>query len=189
MKFHPAPATEKGQVKIFCGAETLESRFDTAYLRMNPSDFESFISASQTHAAARWTRATSGAREEVFREESPKSFVLDLGDLSREPWSLLPGAGRLSGRDAHAPLRHADLREIRHRSRRHHALRPQAPPQHRALRVEGEARAARPFYNEDDLVDYDVLDYDIDVRATPGSRMDRRARALRLKIRSTGSAR
>ena len=51
--------------------------------------------------------------------------------------------GRLSRGDAHAPLRHPDLRALGHRARGHHAVRPQAPSQHRALRVEGEAGAAR----------------------------------------------
>ena len=39
LNFHPAPATEKGQVRIFCGSETLETRFDAAYLRVNPAEF------------------------------------------------------------------------------------------------------------------------------------------------------
>jgi len=50
LNFHPAPATEKGQVKIFCGNETLEARFDTAYIRLNPGDFESFFSESSLQA-------------------------------------------------------------------------------------------------------------------------------------------
>ena len=29
----------------------------------------------------------------MFREESQKSFVIDLGDLSRDEWTLLPGQG------------------------------------------------------------------------------------------------
>ena len=34
MSFHPAPDTEKGQVRIFAGTETLESRFDAAFVRL-----------------------------------------------------------------------------------------------------------------------------------------------------------
>src|SRR5262249_32703621 len=30
LSFHPDPQTEKGQVKIFCGSETLDTGFDTA---------------------------------------------------------------------------------------------------------------------------------------------------------------
>ena len=41
-----------------------------------------------------------------------------------------------------------------------------------------------PFYNEDDLVDYDILDYDIDVAATPERQwIDGRVQ-IHLKIRS-----
>jgi len=37
VNFHPAPDTEKGQVKIFCGAESLETKFGSAFLRVNPA--------------------------------------------------------------------------------------------------------------------------------------------------------
>ena len=50
VSFHPSPATEKGQVKIFCGSETLETRFDAAYIRVNPADFESVFTASALKA-------------------------------------------------------------------------------------------------------------------------------------------
>src|SRR5438132_452336 len=43
MRFHPTPESEKGQVKIFCGKETLDSAFDAAYVRVNPGDFESRV--------------------------------------------------------------------------------------------------------------------------------------------------
>src|SRR4029078_4108426 len=38
LKFHPAPDTEKGQGRIFSGSETLESRFDAAYVRVGALD-------------------------------------------------------------------------------------------------------------------------------------------------------
>ena len=34
MRFHPEPAIEKRQIEIFAGSETLESRFDAAYIRV-----------------------------------------------------------------------------------------------------------------------------------------------------------
>ena len=92
VNFHPAPATEKGQVKIFCGSETLETRFDAAFIRINPADFESFFTASALPPVAVDARSLKRAQE-VFREEAQKSFVIDLGDLSRDPWTLLPGQG------------------------------------------------------------------------------------------------
>ena len=104
----------------------------------------------------------------MFREESPKSFLLDLGDLSREPWSLLPPSGdflaeiRTRRYDTLTYARSSD------RGRRHHALRSQAPAQHLACtRRRRKSRGAAAFYNEDDLADYDVLHYDIDVAVSP----------------------
>ena len=38
MKFQPAPETEKGQLRIFGGADTLESRFDAAFVRVGTLD-------------------------------------------------------------------------------------------------------------------------------------------------------
>ena len=183
MNFHPAPATEKGQVRIFCGNETLETRFDTAYIRLNPADFESLFGASALQTVAVDARTLKRAQD-VFREESPKSFVIDLGDLSRDPWTLLPGQG-----DFLAEMRTRRFDTLTYaRSgteaeditlfdrKRHHNI---------AIYASKVKLAQRgPTYNEDDLVDYDILDYDIDVAATPDRMwIDGRAQ-IRLKIRS-----
>jgi len=183
MNFHPAPATEKGQVRIFCGNETLETRFDTAYIRLNPADFESLFSASALQTVAVDARTLKRAQD-VFRDESPKSFVIDLGDLSRDPWTLLPGQG-----DFLAEMRTRRFDTLTYaRSgteaeditlfdrKRHHNI---------AIYASKVKLAQRgPTYNEDDLVDYDILDYDIDVAATPDRMwIDGRAQ-IRLKIRS-----
>ena len=184
INFHPAPVTEKGQVKIFCGSDTLETRFDTAYIRLNPSDFESFFRASALRPVAVDARGLKRAQD-VFREESPKSFVIDLGDLSRDPWTLLPGQG-----DFLAEIRTRRFDTLTYaRSgteaedltlfdrKRHHNIALYAS--------KGKLAQRGPTYNEDDLVDYDILDYDIDVAATPARQwIDGRAH-IRLKVRST----
>ncbi|MGH9140785.1 MAG: M1 family metallopeptidase [Vicinamibacterales bacterium] len=184
VNFHPAPVTEKGQVKIFCGSDTLETRFDTAYIRLNPSDFESFFRASALQPVAVDARGLKRAQD-VFREESPKSFVIDLGDLSRDPWTLLPGQG-----DFLAEIRTRRFDTLTYaRSgteaeditlfdrKRHHNIALYAS--------KGKLAQRGPTYNEDDLVDYDILDYDIDVAATPDRQwIDGRAH-IRLKVRST----
>ena len=183
VNFHPVPATEKGQVRIFCGSDTLETRFDTAYIRLNPSDFESFFSASALQQVPVDARGLKHAQD-VFREEAPKSFVIDLGDLSRDPWTLLPGQGDFL---AEMRTRRFDtLTYARSGSeaeditlfdrKRHHNI---------AIYASKVKLAQRgPFYNEDDLVDYDILDYDIDVAATPDRHwIDGRAH-IRLKVRS-----
>ena len=183
VNFHPAPATEKGQVKIFCGSETLETRFEAAYLRFNPGDFDAFFSAAALQAVAVDARALKHAQE-VFREESAKSFVIDLGDLSRDPWTLLPGQG-----DFLAELRTRKFDTLTYaRSgtepeditmfdrKRHHNIAIYSSKLKIAQRGQ--------FYNEDDLVDYDVLAYDIDVSASPERQwLDGRTQ-IRLKVRS-----
>jgi len=184
VNFHPAPATEKGQVKIFCGSETLETRFDAAYLRVNPSDFDSIFTASALQAVPVEPRSLKRAQD-VFRDEAQKSFVIDLGDLSREPWTLLPGQG-----DFLAEMRTRRFDTLTYaRSgteaeditlfdrKRHHNI---------ALYASKVKLAQRgPFYNEDDLVDYDILDYDIDMAATPDRLWIDGRTSIRLKVRST----
>ena len=51
LRFRPTPETEQGQVRIFCGSETLEARFDALFLRVNPSDVNDLVEASRLRAA------------------------------------------------------------------------------------------------------------------------------------------
>ena len=183
MSFHPSPETEKGQVKIFAGSETLETRFDVAFIRINPADFDSAIAASQLRARIAEPRELRRA-EEVFRDDSQKSFMIDLGDLSRESWSLLPGSGDFLA-EVHT-RRFDTLTYAKSASeaeditvfdrKRHHNISLYASKRKVASRGR--------FYNEDELVDYDILEYDIDVAITPDRQwMDGRVR-MRLKVRS-----
>ncbi len=126
--------------------------------------------------------------QQIFREESPKSFAVDLADLTRDAWTLLPGPDDF-------------LAEVR--TRRFNTLtyaRSATEPEdisvferrrHRnvAIYASKEKLATRGrFYNEDDLAAYDVLDYDIDVTALPNRQwIDGRAR-MRLKSRMPGLA-
>ena len=183
VKFHPAPPMERGQVKIFSGAETLESRFDTAFVRLNPGDFDALVSRTQLTARPVDPRDFRRA-DEVFREEAPKSFGLDLGDLSRETWSLLPGAGDFLA-EIHTrrfetltyARSGAEAEDITVFDRKHH--------RNIALYASAEKVARRGrFYNEDDLADYDILDYSIDLTVTPEREwLDGRATVL-LKVKA-----
>jgi len=187
VRFHPAPAMERGQVKIFSGAETLESRFDTAFVRLNPADFEALVPQHQLTARPVDPRDLRRA-DEVFREEAPKSFGLDLGDLSREAWSLLPASGDLLAEihtrrfDTLTYARSgAEPEDITVFDRKHH---------HNIALYASEEKIARRgrFYNEDDLADYDILDYDIDLAVTPDRDwLDGRAKLL-LKVKAYGVA-
>jgi len=185
MRFHPKPETEKGQVKIFCGAETLESAFDAAFIRINPADFAARVARDRLIGRSLDRRAFHRA-DAVFREQSPKSFGLDLADLSRDSWSLLPSPGDFL---ADIRTRHfgtltyarsaAEPEDITLFDRKHH--------RNIAIYASEQKLAVRGrFYNEDDLADYDVLDYDVDLDVAPDRLwLEGRVR-LRLKVRSYG---
>ncbi len=183
LNFHPTPVTERGQVKVFCGREALDAQFDMVYVRINPADFDRTINAAQLRGKPVDPRELRRALE-YFREESQKSCIIDLGDLSRDAWSLLPGQGDFLA-EIHTKrfdtLTYAksavEAEDITLFDRRHH--------HNIALYASQEKLATRGrFYNEDDLADYDVLDYDIDVAATPQrSWIDGHVR-MHLKIRA-----
>lgn len=183
MRFAPAPETEKGQVRIFTGAEVLETRFDAAFIRVG--------TGSQHYDQSMLVERAVDPRDlkraqQIFREESAKSFAVDLADLTREAWTLLPGPDDF-------------LAEVR--TRRFDTLtyaRSAAEPEdisvferrrHRnvAVYASKEKLATRGrFYNEDDLAAYDVLEYDIEVTALPNRQwIDGHAR-MRLKARMPG---
>jgi len=183
MHFHPAPATERGQVKIFCGNETLDTAFDAAFIRINPADFNDVFAAAALQPKPIEPRELRRAQE-IFRDESQKSFVIDLGDLSRDAWSLLPNSA-----DFVAEVRTRKYDTLTYAKsgneaeditlfdrKRHHNI---------ALYPSKEKQAKRgAFYNEDDLTDYDILHYDVDVSAYPERQWIDGKATLRLKVRA-----
>ena len=92
MIFKPSPVTEQQQIKLFAGKEELKTPFSNAFIRLNPSDGTSTLASAAlspgTADAKTFARASA-----VFAEQVPKSFGLDLADLSRESWSLVPAIG------------------------------------------------------------------------------------------------
>ena len=183
LNFHPPSVTEKGQVKIFCGSDALATAFDATFIRLNPADYDTVISSAALQPKRADAKELRRAQE-IFREESQKSFVIDLGDLSRDPWSLLPGQGDFI---AEMRTRHygtltyaksgAEAEDITLFDRKQH---------HNISLYASRDKLARRgvFYNEDELVDYDVLHYDIDVAASPDRQWIDGKTTLRLKVRS-----
>jgi hypothetical protein len=89
MSFHPSPETEQSQVNIFSGANGIETRFDSVYLRINAGDFDRLISQQQL-VRRPVDQNDFRAADRIFRDDFPKSYGLELGDLSRDTWSLMP---------------------------------------------------------------------------------------------------
>ena len=164
MRFEPAPETEKGQVRLFAGDTKIESRFDAAFVRVG--DLELHADATELVTGPPDQRELRRA-EEVFRGESPKSYALELGDLTPDSWSLAPSPGDFV----------AEIRTNRFETLTY--VRSRAEPEDISVfnRRRGrnisvypslERLASRgPFYNEDELAAYDILDYDLDIAASP----------------------
>ena len=90
--FQPAPKVERGQLKLFAGTEQLETPFTTAFVRLSPFEFDQRVSDNTLEPVAVESRSYRRGAE-VFDENVSKSFNLDLNDLSRDVWSLLPQPG------------------------------------------------------------------------------------------------
>ncbi|MBI2835161.1 MAG: hypothetical protein HYX76_12120, partial [Acidobacteria bacterium] len=122
--------------------------------------------------------------EDVFDARAPHSYGLDLADLSDQSWSLLPGMGDFLV-DVHTRrfstltyTRSAgdaeDISLFDRRRKKNIAL--------YASVAKLEARGR--FYSEDDLVDYDVLDYNVDASFDPEREwVEGRAR-LKVRVRA-----
>jgi hypothetical protein len=183
MVFNPGPKQEKGQLKLFAGVEALETPFTTAFVRLSPFEFESRITGGMLDPVAvdsRQYRRGLG----VFEEGVPKSFNLDLSDLSREVWSLLPSPGdfvaevntrRFDDLTYARSSGEAEDVTLFQRGRRRNIS---------AYASEQKLISRGRFFNEDDLVDYDVLDYDVDASFFPEREwMEGRTR-MKLRIKS-----
>jgi hypothetical protein len=165
IRFAPAPTSEREQVKIFSGAESLETRFEAAYIR---------VGTLSDHAdpALLKPRATVDQREfrradQIFREESGKSFIVDLADLSRDTWSLPPGTNDFL---AEVRTRKFDTLTYAHSSSEPEDISFFDRRRHRNIASyasKDKLTSRGRFYNEDDLAPYDVLDYDIEIVSQP----------------------
>jgi hypothetical protein len=184
MRFSPASATERGQVRLFAGNETLTSAFETAFIRINPTDYAEQI------ARNRLTPATPDARtvrraQDVFRRESPRSFSVDLQDMSSDAWHLLPpGDDFLAEVDtrrfetltySRATVQAEDVSLFRRSDRRTIAL----------YASVAKLAARGRFYSDDTSREYDVLDYNVEAYIDPRKQFVEGRTRLAIRIRST----
>ena len=166
MIFRPAPETERRQLEIFGGDPELRTPFRAAFVRIHPAEYRLRLSEDALTEVAVVPRTLASAQQ-VFRVESAKSFAVDLGELSREAWSLLPPYG-----DFLAEVRTTrfgtltyvqtgdepeDISLFDRAGRRNIAV----------YASRGRLADRGPFYHEDDDAVYDVLDYSVDATVSP----------------------
>lgn len=164
MRFQPTPPTERRQVEIFAGDETLVTRFDSAYIRAADLDRHGDRSTLVEVPVERGELETA---RRAFVTESAKTYVLDLGDLSSEAWSLLPASGDF--------LAEVDTRRFDSLTYVQAASEPEDVLVFDRLRQrnisayrsrERLAQAGR-FYNAEATAAYEVLDYEVDAAFAP----------------------
>jgi hypothetical protein len=184
MAFAPAPIEERGQLKIFSGTEALETSFSAAFVRMNPYEFEQQqLRQSLTETPAVDQRLFRRAQS-LFDEDIGKSFSLDLSDLSRDTWSLLPQTGdflaevRTRRFDTLTFARSTGEPEdvtMFHRGRKKNIASYASP-----MKLASRGRA----YNEDDFTEYDIVHYNIDASFSPERGWLEGQARLRLRIKT-----
>ena len=184
LRYSPASTSERGQLRIFAGAESLVSAFETAYIRFSPREYAEQVATatlSETIPDARVTRRA----QDVFRRQSPLSFSVDPGDMSREAWHVLPTEDDfIADVDtrrfdtltySRSTLQAEDVSLFRRSDRKTVTLYPSV----------AKLAARGRFYSDDTSRDYDVLDYAVTASIDPQRQFIRARALLSMRIRST----
>lgn len=182
MVFTPPDPAERRQVELFGGSQALRVPFQAAFVRLNPSE----LGARLGGATLVPREASSDERrraQSMFDAFVHRTYSLDLHDLSRERWSLVP-----QGVDLVAEVRtgdHGDLTYARSSGEAEDvSLFQRATRRNIAVYASPQQLAGRGrFYSEDDFVDHDVEHYDVDVRVTPERDWIEGKATLRTRVR------
>ena len=184
-RFSPPDRAERTQLEIFSGSQMLVEPFSAAFIRVRPEDFRGTVRAASIEERTPSGRELQRARD-VFEEYVGRTLQLNLMDLSTDRWSITPQPNDLIAeirtrrfgtltytRSNQDP---EDITFFDRRRRRNISV--YASP----AKLENRGR----FYTEDDRVDYDVLNYDVDVSVTP--ERDRIEGTTRLRVRIRGDS-
>ena len=185
MLFAPADPAEQVQIRAFTGKPAVDTGIESAFLRLNPYEFDARIAASQLVPTTLHTGDVARARQ-IFDEFGRRSYTLNLGDLTTDRWSLLPPVG-----DVLAEIRtrrHGILTYVRSTDdaedvslfdrQRGRNISVYASPERLATRG--------PYYSEDDATAYDVEHYAVDVKFDPERDWISGRGSLRLRTKIEG---
>jgi hypothetical protein len=187
MRFAPPEPAERTQVKIFSGDDVLSTSFDAAFVRVRPEDFSQRFPSAALIARAPDPRDADRARE-IFEEYVGRTLQINLTDLSPDRWSITPQAGDFIAEvrtDGFGSLTYSRARgdaedvTVFDRKKRRNI----------SVYASAEKLATRGrFYNEDDLVDYDILEYQLDATILPEREIVQGTARLKLKVRAAAVA-
>jgi hypothetical protein len=164
--FAPGDAAEQGQITAFSGRPALDTAFDTAFIRLDSSEFASRVAEHTLTPVAVDPRELPRAQA-VFDDLSKKTYNVDLRDLAPGRWSFAPSFGSVviefhTARFgwltyARSPGEAEDV-----------SLFDRARNRNLSSYASGDKLAARgSFYSEDDLVPYDIERYALDLAFDP----------------------
>jgi len=185
MHFTPKPATEQGQLRIFAGEAELHAPIGAAFLRYNPLDRDDRVKGTLVEEPV--SASTLKRAQGIFEEEVGKSFGIELGDLSKDRWSLVPPIddfvteirtktklGTLTYvRSGNEP---EDISVFQRARRRNVAIYSSS----RRLHLRG-----TQAFSEDDEADYDVSHYAISATLDPERLYIEGRTEMRLTVRAT----
>ena len=183
MTLAPQTPAEQTQIRIFSGDASFDSEFEGAFIRVRPAEFAARFS-SESLVPRQVSTSELRRAGEVFEEFVGRTLQIDLTDLSRDRWSVVPPTGDLIAEvrtRRFGNLTYArswgDAEDISFFDRRKR--------RNIAVYASAEKLAARGrFYSEDDLVDYDVQSYDIDVNFSPDRLWVAGSTRITMKIRA-----
>ncbi len=161
MTFDPAPEAERQQVEIFSSAKILSAEFTHAFVRINPAVFSSRVSPNRLTK----TPVDAGAFREAqrfFDQVGSLSYTIDLGRMSDRTWWLTPSIGHFQAEVA--TRRHGNLTYTQAQNQPEDVTLFQREPEYKIISLYSSARqqaAQGRYYDDQDSVAYDILDYDI----------------------------
>jgi len=183
MTFAPSPEAEQRQIALLTGGPSLRQSFEVATIRFNPADQRSRLPADHLFAVPVDRKQLLRAQQ-VFADEIGKSFSVDLADLSRDTWSLVPSIGNYL---AEVRTRKYGTLTYAHDGNDQEDISVFDRARRRNLSIySSKAKLARrgPFFNEDASAELDVLDYNVETTFVPERFwMEGRTR-LRVKVRT-----
>ena len=186
--FSPSDPAEQTQLRLFTGGRApLSTVIDSAFLRLNPGEFAERISSASLTASPRVDQDELRRAELIFADLAPRSYNLDLRELTSERWFLEPSYGNFVAE--FRSTRHGWLTYVRSPNdpddislfdrTRNRNISIYASPE--KLKTRGR------FYTEDTDVAYDVERYSIDLTFDPQRAFISGRGTLHIKIRAAAA--
>lgn len=189
MRFSPPLPAERTQVRIFtksARSDVLDTPFEAVFIRVRPEDFRDRFAGAALVPREVSPRDLQRATQ-VFNDYVGRTLQINLSDLSADRWSITPQPG-----DFIAEVRTLNFGSLTYTRSRNDAeditLFDRRRRRNISVYASPEKLATRGrFFSEDDLVDYDVLDYDLDVIITPERAAIQGNARLKLKVRAAAT--